>query len=607
MLAVTAYPASASTMVQNVGDTQVLLSLNPDPPSVGTVHARIQLKGRDARAKTEVTFTSAMPGMQMNGASGTARVLTNGLYEFDLPLAMASEWTLDLHFKGGVTGSAHFQFAVVGGSAPSSAMPGMSSGNVDAWRTAFFALIVVIIIGYFVLRRDRRATTAWLFAVALGVVVLFAVLQSRFAAPSMDMASMSAVQGTGATPVTLAAVRIGFGGSEVSAPATVLPYLSQDISARASGVVSNMSAYVGDHVAAGQVLATLEAPELGSQAAAAAADASAQAAAARAAEIEAHHHAPLGVSIARNDAVSTRTELSAAVSDQRAKAQQYSYWSNEISREESLYKQGAVSTQELQDERAQAAAAQAAYRGASEHVSAMRQQVQASQSRAMDAEANVAMAQDAAQSAQAQASRAANNAQAADILAGYRAVVAPSAAVVTKRLVDPGVYVQVGTPILRLAVIERLRIQANVSQRDIASIHVGTPFEATTASGSITRGRVSAVSPAADPVTHTAMVEAIIDGAGSNVSPGDYLRVRFHAGANNGSGISVPSAAIVGGGSNAGVWTDLAGSAHRVPVTILRDDGTTAVVRARLNNGDRVVVDGAATLEEGQSIAEQRG
>jgi len=85
-----------------------------------------------------------------------------------------------------------------------------------------------------------------------------------------------------------------------------------------------------------------------------------------------------------------------------------------------------------------------------------------------------------------------NNAQSATILAGYRAVIAPSAAVITKRLVDPGVYVQVGTPILRLAVIDRLRIQANVSQHDIAAVHPGTPFEATTASGSTIRGREGA-------------------------------------------------------------------------------------------------------------------
>jgi hypothetical protein len=65
----------------------------------------------------------------------------------------------------------------------------------------------------------------------------------------------------------------------------------------------------------------------------------------------------------------------------------------------------------------------------------------------------------------------------------------------------------------------------------------------------------------------------------------------------------VPSTAILGGASTA-VWIDQAGTAHRVSVTVLSDDGTTAQIAGLLRRGLHVVVAGASNLEEGQAITE---
>jgi len=562
--------------------------------------------------------------MGMSGPGGPARAgAAPGDYTFDVALGMAAPWSIVVQFSGALHGSATYRFAVMDkanasgsnmGSKSGGGMSGMagmgaaspSSGNPDAWRNALFALIVLMLIGAFVLRRDRSLRTVGLFVSAGLLVLVLAVLQNRFTSPTTDMASMSNMQGTGATPVTLTSVRNGQDTADIFAPGTVQPYLTQDIVTRAPGILRNFNFYVGDHVGAGQVLATLDAPELGSQAAAAYANAQAQAATARAAEIEAHHHAPVALSIAQNEAASSRTDLAAAIADQHAKSQQLSYWNNEINREQSLYSQGAVSQQELQDERAQAAAATSAYQGAVQHVASLQQQVQAAQSRTIDASATIAMTQQQAEAAQAQAIQAASAAQGSGTMAGYRTVVSPDDAVVVKRLVDPGVYVQAGTPILRIAVINRLRIQANVAQEDLSGISIGTPMEARLSNGKILRGRVSSMSPTADPATHTAVVEAIVPGVGSDIPPGGYVRVTLHGrGVPTFGALQIPSVAIVGGGSGAAVWLDDSGIAHRVRVQVLSDDGTTAFVKGSLPHGARVVTDGASTLEEGQSITEQ--
>jgi len=190
-------------------------------------------------------------------------------------------------------------------------------------------------------------------------------------------------------------------------------------------------------------------------------------------------------------------------------------------------------------------------------------------------------------------------------MASYRTVVSPDDAVVVKRLVDPGVYVEAGTPILLVDVVNRLRIQANVAQGDLSGISIGTPMEARLSNGKTLRGRVSTISPAADPTTHTALVEAVVSGAASAVSPGDYVRVTLHArGVSTSGAVEVPSAAIVGGGSDAAIWLDRDGRAHRVGVHVISDDGTTAFVKGSVPRGGRVVIDGATVLEENQAIAE---
>jgi RND family efflux transporter MFP subunit len=151
--------------------------------------------------------------------------------------------------------------------------------------------------------------------------------------------------------------------------------------------------------------------------------------------------------------------------------------------------------------------------------------------------------------------------------------------------------------------VNRLRVQANVAQRDLANVAVGAPVDATTQDGRVMHGRVSSIAPVADPATHTASVEAVVNNDRSDLVPGGFVQVVIHARAmRTAGGVDVPSAAIVGSGNAAAVWTDVNGTAHRVAVRVLSDDGTNAVVAGDLGSRARVVVDGAAMLEEGQTI-----
>jgi len=220
--------------------------------------------------------------------------------------------------------------------------------------------------------------------------------------------------------------------------------------------------------------------------------------------------------------------------------------------------------------------------------------------------ANLEMAQQQAIAAQQRAASSGAAAQAAAVMAGYTQIIAPDDAIVVKRLVDPGTYVQVGTPVLRIAVVGKARIQANVAQEDLAVIRPGSRMDASLPDGRVVHARVTSIQPTADQATHTALVEAIVDNPGGLLTPGTYVRVVIHGvGSAERNAVNVPSAAIVGAGADAAVWTNVNSSAHRVPVGIISDDGTTAQISGDLKSGDRVVVQGAQDLQEGTPIVGQ--
>jgi len=638
----------AAPLTVPVGSAQATLQFSPDPPSVGKVHAVLSLTGAsaDQLARTHASFGTVMPSMSMNGPSGIAKQTGNGRWEFDAMLGMAAAWDVSVQFAGGISGTATYHVTVgkagtaqrtpsgntsnameSSTTAASSAkatqgdaggMASMGNPSSDGWKTAAIALLIIVIIGAVAFGLRRRTAVLFAFLGAAGLVVVgFAFAQDRFyranPAASMsgltsDMSSMSDVHGTAPIPVTVARVSVAQGADpNVSAPGSVQPYLTQDIVARASGLLADFTAYAGDRVRAGQTIARLDEPELGSRASAAVADARAQQAAAEGAAIEAHHHAPNGVLIARDESGAMQRDLDAARHDVAAKAERASYWRAELARERQLLTAGAVSEQEYTDERAQESTAQSEVAAARDRVASLTSQLASSRTKIGDAEANVAIMGSKATEMQARASQAAAAAASEATMANYRDVVAPSDGVIVKRMVDPGVFVQSGTVIARVAVIDRLRVQANVSQDRLAGISVGTPLQSTLPDGRVVRGRVSSMSPVADPTTHTTTIEAIVENPKGALVPGGFVNVVFHAaGASKRGTIDVPSAAVVGSGNDAAVWEIVSGAAHRVPVRSVSDDGTTATVVGKLAAGARVAVEGASTLEEGQTV-ESRG
>ena len=160
----------------------------------------------------------------------------------------------------------------------------------------------------------------------------------------------------------------------------------------------------------------------------------------------------------------------------------------------------------------------------------------------------------------------------ATIVRNYSDIVSSTSGYVVKRLVAPGVLVQPGTVILKVAQIDKVRLQANVGEKDLGSIRVGSPVQVTTAATGQPplTATVTAVFPFVEQGPRTAVVEALVDNAGRRLLPGQYVTMQFSTGRRE-QALIVPASAVVRMGGKATVWVVKDGRAEpRSVVTGLR-------------------------------------
>ncbi len=449
-------------------------------------------------------------------------------------------------------------------------------------------------------------------------------------AQAMDMSQMRPP--TGSAPVALASVRLGSLADTVTYTGTVAAYNEQDISPRITGTLVSLPVYPGDRVQAGQIVARLDTSGVGPQAAAAAAEARqaqigagvaqttrtfrTQAALEQAqAMLEAAEQGVPDVRAEADAAKQAVADAAAGVTSAQAAA---NYWNTEIVRERQLADAGAVSRQEYQNELSQSQSAyaavsqaQAKVRQASATAQAARDKIAVAVRQAAAARAGVGMAQADIQVAEGQTAQAQAGADAAKAAAGaaaaqagYSQIAAPFAGLVTARPVAPGTLVQPGTTVLKIAEINRVRVQADVAVSDLTGIHIGSPVQVTVQGngGRTFVAPVTSVFPSANAETRTAIVEAVVPNPGARLLPGAFVTMQITTETVK-DRLLVPSSAVISRGGGSAVWTASGGTAHRVPVRVGATNGAlTAVASEALSAGMPVVTRGQAGLTDGTSI-----
>jgi len=331
------------------------------------------------------------------------------------------------------------------------------------------------------------------------------------------------------------------------------PFQEIDVMAKVAGYVKEIRVDVGDRVRQGQLLATLEIPEMADDMA------RAQAAVERSA-----------AEVARAKDEITRTES----------AHQIAHLSYERLAEVSRKRPGLVAQQEIDDAHSKDLVAEAQIASAKSNLAASVQQVDV------------------------------NKAELAKIrtLLDYTHVTAPFAGVVTKRYADTGSMIQAGTasqtqamPVVRLSENSLLRLILPAPESVVPRIHVGQQVDVKVPSLNRTfPGKVARFAERLQVATRTMDTEVDVPNPSLVLVPGMYAEVNLtldhHAAA-----LAIPLSAVDADGRVMLVTPEDRVEVRKISLGL--ETANLVEVLSGLRQGDLVIIGGRASLLDGQRVS----
>jgi RND family efflux transporter MFP subunit len=334
------------------------------------------------------------------------------------------------------------------------------------------------------------------------------------------------------------------------------PFQEIDVMAKVSGYIKEIKVDIGDRVKEGQLLATLEVPEMQDDLTRAAAS----------------------IEEANADLSAARDELQRAQS-----ARDMAHLSYSRVLDVSKKEPGLVPQQEVDEAHSRDLVAEAQVAGAKSHIAAGEEHIKV---------------------AKAEQSRF-------KTLFQYGVITAPFAGVVTKRYANNGSLIQAGTasqsqamPVVRLSENGLLRLALPVPESAVPLIHLGEPVEVqVSAMHRSFPGRVARFSDRVDQSTRTMKTEVDVANPTLVLVPGMYAEVDLVTDQQK-NVLSVPAEAVDGSGSAVRVFkVSHSGMIEIVPVRLGTETARQAqILSGDLKEGDDVVVGSRSGLLDGEKV-----
>jgi RND family efflux transporter MFP subunit len=358
------------------------------------------------------------------------------------------------------------------------------------------------------------------------------------------------------TGASVARVTRGDLSSTLTVAGQFQPYQQVDLHAKVSGYIRRINVDIGDRVRTGQVIATLEVPELNAQLAGAQAEV---------------RHSQSEIGRAKSQVVGAESSH-AALHDAYVRLAQAAH-----------QRPGLIAQQELDDALA----------------------------KDQNSEASVDIAKAALEATEEQLSISSADKQRIQALSDYSVVTAPFSGVVTKRYADTGSLIQAGTasntqamPVVRLAQSDVLRLRMPVPEADVPYIQDGgTVLVKVQATEKSFTGKIVRFARALDPSTRTMVTEVDVANPTLELSPGMYaesviaLQQRKNV-------LTVPIQAVVQGDSQSYVLVlNRNNRVQRKIVTLGVQGADRAEITDGLAEGDLVIVSAQANYQVGQRVS----
>jgi membrane fusion protein (multidrug efflux system) len=187
----------------------------------------------------------------------------------------------------------------------------------------------------------------------------------------------------------------------------------------------------------------------------------------------------------------------------------------------------------------------------------------------------------------------------------YTRVKAPFAGRITRRMVNAGQNVALGTHLVSIADLDPLLARVHMPEKEVDRIRIGQTVRIVPDArpNETYAGRVTLVAPAVDLRTGTVKVTVALDGKPDRLRPGAFVRAQITTDIHP-QALVIPKRALLSEGGEHFVFRAVADSVVRVRVeTGYEDDRLTEVV-VGLKSEDRVVTVGQGAIRHGTKVRE---
>ncbi len=424
---------------------------------------------------------------------------------------------------------------------------------------------------------SRVLLLASLLASSAAISGVDSIFAAGEAASSQQVAAIPAgvVDDAKLQPVLVQKVATADISQQLQTSGEILPYQGADIYPKIGGEIIKINVSESSMVTAGDILAEIDHRIL-----------DAQLEQAKAAE-----------SVARSSvevqAVLLKTSESAVVS---AKAQasavkaQVTNLTATRKRYEQLFKEGAVSQQQLDDVIAQHDAAQA--------------QLVAAESSIRQAEDGIQSNRVTLKVREAQLIQATSNLHAAEVQRENAFIKAPFSGIITMRALDAGAMANAAQPVFRLEQMNKVKVIGSLVEKDLMQLQAGETGAAVRVDtfDRDFKGTVEKVYPAITSKTRTGQFEVVLENPEIVLRSGMFATINlFLATARN--AVVMPKDALLNhNGQMAVITVTGEGMAIRKPVKVGIVQGTRAQILEGLQAGDLIVTQGAELVRTGVKV-----
>ena len=398
------------------------------------------------------------------------------------------------------------------------------------------------------MRRKRILWIAGLFCLLLAI--LFSIIRIHRGQAPAERPRVAAV----------VAVARGNLASSLTVAGQFQPYQQVDLHAKVSGYIRWIKVDIGDHVRQGEVLATLEVPELQDQVEGAQAEV---------------RHSQSDISRAQSEVVSAESAYSAVHAE---------YTRLE---EASKERPGLIAEQELDDARAKNQQATAQVGAAKASLNTVQEQLGVSR---------------------ASRSRL-------ETMSRYEQIIAPFTGVVTKRYADTGTLIQAGQdnntatlPVVQVAESDLLRLRMPVPESDVPYIRVGGEVQVkVNATGDTFTGKIIRFSRALDTNTRTMLTEVDVPNRDLSLNPGMYAETTIQLQQKN-DALILPAQAVVQTGVQNGdqsyvLVVNATNHVEKRNVTLGIQSSNRVEITSGLQAGDNVIASGQNGYQPGEVVS----